>query len=345
MVSFIPGRGVTEYGEMFHGIFDAWGRGSVDSVLFDGTKITAILVDPVDAGMGAESVDVSAVAPVSDTCAGVETVNMTRECGDYGAGVESISVVNIMQVCEVPLFRRLTVFGDICLDGVDEWGHRRVDSMLEDGMLALLFIRNMGVEAVGMAHEVIDSSAGVDAVNMAHEVIDSSAGVDAVNMAHEAADSGMGLDAVNMAREIVDAGAGFDAIYVVASVAVDESAIGIEYAIISPVALDSGAGAEAVTMRKEVLDFGVGVDVPDWFISIYGMVLIDNDDVGIHSILYKDWRQKNIPVQVHRRSVSDKVYIDSDEIGDVVVEWEDRVSDVIPGERTLIVTGVVELYD
>jgi hypothetical protein len=78
---------------------------------------------------------------------------------------------------------------------------------------------------------------------------------------------------------------------------------------------------------------------------MYGMVLIDSDDVGIHSIPYKDWRQKNIPVQVHRRSVGDKVYIDSDEIGDVVVEWEDKVSDVIPGERTLIVTGVVELYD
>ena len=79
--------------------------------------------------------------------------------------------------------------------------------------------------------------------------------------------------------------------------------------------------------------------------SIYGMVLIDNDQIGTHDIPYDDWRQKNIPVQVHRRSVGDKVYIDSDEVGDVVVEWEDKVSDVIPGERMLIVTGVVELYD
>jgi hypothetical protein len=78
---------------------------------------------------------------------------------------------------------------------------------------------------------------------------------------------------------------------------------------------------------------------------MYGLVFIDMDDVGLHNIPYEDWRQKNIPIQVHRRSVSDKVYVDSDDVGDVVVEWEDKVSDVVPGERTLIVTGVVELYD
>jgi hypothetical protein len=112
-------------------------------------------------------------------------------------------------------------------------------------------------------------------------------------------------------------------------------------------AYDSGIGTDiiGIVAQISVEDFGTGVEFADLFLSMYGMVLIDNDDIGYHSIPYKDWRQRNIPVQVHRRSVSDKVYIDSDEIGDVVVEWEDKVSDVIPGERTLIVTGVVELYD
>jgi hypothetical protein len=145
-------------------------------------------------------------------------------------------------------------------------------------------------------------------------------------------DSGSGIDIVTqMVKAIIDSGRGVEAVYISASVT----------------AYDSGRGTDiiGIVAQISVEDFGKGVEFADWFLSMYGMVLIDNDDVGIHSIPYKDWRQRNIPVQVHRRSVSDKVYIDSDEVGDVVVEWEDKVSDVVPGERTLIVTGVVELYD
>jgi len=78
---------------------------------------------------------------------------------------------------------------------------------------------------------------------------------------------------------------------------------------------------------------------------IYGVVFIDGIQVGIHSIPYDDLKQKNIPVQVLRRSMQDRVYLDDYEVGDVSFEWEDRVSDIMPGERTLIVTGLVEVYD
>ena len=81
------------------------------------------------------------------------------------------------------------------------------------------------------------------------------------------------------------------------------------------------------------------------FPVIYGVVLVDGVQVGVHSIPYSDLRQKNIPVQVLRRSVQDRVCVDDQDIGDVAFEWEDKVSDVVPGERTLIVTGRVEIHD
>ena len=188
---------------------------------------------------------------------------------------------------------------------------------------------------LGVLVAVADSGTGAEVVSISVSTMatDSGSAVELVNMKHEALDSGSGVDAVISPRysPLTDSGRGVEAVYISASVA----------------AYDSGVGTDiiGIVAQISVEDFGKGVEFADWFLSMYGMVLIDNDDIGHHSIPYKDWRQKNIPVQVHRRSVSDKVYIDSDEIGDVVVEWEDKVSDVIPGERTLIVTGVVELYD
>jgi len=95
---------------------------------------------------------------------------------------------------------------------------------------------------------------------------------------------------------------------------------------------------------NDMLEDGEAIMPP---LSIYGPLMIDGTViVGYHSIVYDDWSKPGLPVQVHRRSLLDKVYIDMCEyIGVVGIEWEDKVSDVIPGERTLIVTGVVELYD
>jgi hypothetical protein len=186
---------------------------------------------------------------------------------------------------------------------------------------------------ISLLVSVSDSGSGAELITVGVTASDYGSGVDAVNMKHEALDSGSGIDSILSPRfnQLTDSGGGVDAVYVSASVA----------------AYDSGIGTDiiGIVAQISVEDFGTGVEFADWFLSMYGIVLIDNDDVGIHSIPYKDWRQRNIPVQVHRRSVGDKVYIDSDEVGDVVVEWEDKVSDVVPGERTLIVTGVVELYD
>jgi hypothetical protein len=306
-----------------------------------GAGVEAVLVSPVqsDSGAGVEAVEVYVPAadsgggvdetlvsvPAVDSSVSVEAVNMAREALDSGSGFDYFT-------------GGLQKYIDDAGAGVEY-----VDMAKESADYGV------GVEAVNMASEVADagsgietiispqfnaladSGAGADATLLWVPQADSGAGVDVVNMARETADSGLGVDIVEMAREVADFGAGVEAVYVSATVISQDFA--------------SGVDVVGVTGYVAVGDAGVGVDVFEWFLSMYGMVLIDTEDVGYHSIPYRDWRQKNIPIQVHRRSVGDKVYVDEVEIGDVVVEWDDRVSDVVPGERVVIVTGVVELYD
>jgi hypothetical protein len=342
--------------------------------LDSGAAVEAVdmMKEALDAGAGLETVDMA--KETVDSGVGVDAVNMAHEALDSGAGAEAVSMSK--EALDSGSAVELVNMAHEALDsgsGVDMIVSPRYNPLADSGSgVETATIRvpqsdaGAGAEAVNMSKEALDAGAGAEAVNMTREARDSGAGFDAVNMAREVRDSGAGVDAVNMAREARDAGAGFDASTVTGIISAFDSGSGID--IVTQMAkaiVDSGAGVEAVYVSARVMaydsgagtdiigivarvsveDFGAGAEFADWFLSIYGMVLIDNDGVGIHSIPYKDWRQRNIPVQVHRRSVGDKVYIDSDEIGDAVVEWEDKVSDVIPGERTLIVTGVVYLYD
>jgi hypothetical protein len=295
-----------------------------------GVGVDAVVVNASlslgDSGAGVDVVDVAGSIPVGDSGAGVESVDMVKEALDSGAGVD--------------------YFTGGVYKAVDDYG-MGMDSV--PFMLKEAGDAGSGVDAVNMGREVKDLGTGVDVVVSPRlsavadsgagaevsvvniPVSDSGAGVDMLVPAREVRDYGYGVDIVNMFRNILDSGVGAEAVYVSASV----------------FAYDYGSGVDAVGIvgYVSVEDYGASVDVVEWFLSMYGLVFIDMDDVGLHSIPYKDWRQKNIPVQVHRRSVGDRVYVDSDDVGDVVVEWEDKVSDVVPGERTLVVTGLVEIYD
>jgi len=341
-----------------------------------GVEAVGMTKGALDSGFGSELLTLSASMPVADVGAGVETVNMIKEALDAGVGSDYFTGGLPREVYDAGVG---VEYVDMAKEALDAGaGAESINMMHESidagaGVDAIYMTANIstydlgtGADAVNMTHEARDSGAGVEAVSMVKEALDYGSSIELVNMKHEALDYGTGVEAVNMSHEARDAGAGLDASTVTGIIPVSDSGSGID--IVTQMAkaiVDSGRGVEAVYISASVAaydsgvgtdiigivaqisveDLGTGVEFADWFLSMYGMVLIDNDDVGYHSIPYKDWRQKNIPVQVHRRSVSDKVYIDSDEIGDVVVEWEDKVSDVIPGERTLIVTGVVELYD
>ena len=81
-------------------------------------------------------------------------------------------------------------------------------------------------------------------------------------------------------------------------------------------------------------------------LSIYGSVFIDDVEVvGSHSIPYKDYVRDGLPIQVQRHAVEDRVYVDNEFIGDVLVEWEDKIADVVRGRRALTVMGVVKIVD
>lgn len=77
-----------------------------------------------------------------------------------------------------------------------------------------------------------------------------------------------------------------------------------------------------------------------------GHVSIDDvETVGAYSIIYEDLAHDGLPIQIKRRSVEDRVLVDNDNIGNVTVEWDDKVSDITPGYRFIRVLGTVRVVD
>jgi hypothetical protein len=299
------GVGVDYFTGGVHKAVDDSGSG-VDVVSMTGS------VPASDAGYGVDAVSVGASASVGDSGAGVEVASVGVLQSDGGVGADYPGVVASIPVSDGGY-------------GVEVASLRASIPVSDYGA---------GVDAVVSPRlsAVADSGSGVEVSVVNIPVSDSGAGVEVITPTREVRDYGYGVDVVTeVVKGILDSGVGAEAVYVSAGV----------------FAYDYGSGVDAVGIvgYVSVEDSGAGVDVADWFLSMYGLVFIDTDDVGLHSIPYKDWRKKNIPVQAYRRSVGDRVYVDSDDVGDVAVEWEDKVSDVVPGERTLVVTGLVEIYD
>jgi hypothetical protein len=283
-----------------------------------------------DSGSGVEVVDMTGSVLASDAGYGVDAVSVgaSVNVGDSGAGVEVASVGVLQSDGGVGADYPGVVFSIPVSDG----GYGVEVASLTANIPAVDF--GSGLDAVNMSKECIDSGAGVELINMAKEVMDYGMGMDSIPfMLKESGDAGFGVDAVNMSKEVKDLGTGAD--------------------IIVPPRLnavaDSGSGVDAVGIvgYVSVEDSGAGVDVAETFLSMYGYILIDDsDDVGIHSIPYRDMCRDGLPIQSHRRKVDDLVYVDGEEnIGDASVEWVDKVSDISPGTRTVIVLGIVEVVD
>jgi hypothetical protein len=72
---------------------------------------------------------------------------------------------------------------------------------------------------------------------------------------------------------------------------------------------------------------------------------MDSLQIGNYSIMYDDLNRDGLPVQTHRRSAEDFVRVDAEIIGSITFEWEDKVTDLTPGSRTLKIIGLVRLVD
>ena len=79
--------------------------------------------------------------------------------------------------------------------------------------------------------------------------------------------------------------------------------------------------------------------------EVGGYVEMDGVKIGDYTIQYEDYKRDGLPVQILRRKLTDKVYLDSVEIGYLEFEWDDKVADINPGSRTLIIPMVVRLIE
>ena len=315
---------------------------------------------------------------VAFTMAVIEVKTIT----DSGTGVESVTVFANISVdesgygAEAPGLRSLIPAGDAGL-GADAPVLESAVPVSDEGAgfdFATAGFRvefhdsGAGVEEVETAKEAKDAGSGAELVNMSRTVVDAGSGTDIIfspqlripadhgtgfeslSIAVPSYDAGSGIEKVEMIKEIRDSGFGLDFIPFLGK-EVGDSGLAVELpSVASRVsAADHATGADTVGIFATVHVFDTGqvaAELADVQLSIYGSVFIDDVEVvGSHSIPYKDYIRDGLPIQVQRHAVDDRVYIDSEFIGDVLVEWEDKIADVVRGRRALTVIGVVKIVD
>jgi len=221
----------------------------------------------------------------------------------------------------------LTENGDIIAGRLDEAGRLRIDGAVENGLLVIFstsWSLGRGLTEYGdIYYGVFDywGRKSIDGVLMD------------------------GTKVITIMMEPLDHGLAVEYIYMTMTKEASDVCVGAEYVNIAREVLDDGVGADYVNMIKELVDLGVGVDVAEWLTSIYGMVLIDNENIGLHSIPYEDLVRDGLPIQTQHRAVDDRVYLDEAQIGELLIEWEDKVADLTKGYRVLRVLGTVRIVD
>jgi len=307
-----------------------------------------VTVTVTDSGTGVEEATVTATASTTDSAAGAEVVDMVGSIpvDDAGSGTEVADL-------------SATVFTDDAGTG-SEFATAGIFQFVDDigsGTDAVTMVAKevldtgAVVELVDMTKEALDSGTGVETIEspVFQQLSDSGAGVEIPVIAVPQSDVGAGVDVVNMTKEVLDTGAGIDAILFVSREVMDiGTAVELPTAIVSTSVFDSGTGFDAIgiTVTIHVFDTGTGVEEATRTLSMFGDVTIDEIEIiGLHSIPYTDFVQDRLPIQVQRNAATDFVYIDSEQIGDVLVEWEDRVADVYRGRRTITVMGLVKVVD
>jgi hypothetical protein len=347
----IPAKEMSDFGtaiELVDMVKEAPDAGSA-AELVDMAKETSDLGTGFDAiGTAKEALDAGAgvdeILPskgVIDAGTAVELVDTAKEAFDSGAGLETINS---------PVFWQLSDFGagvELPIIVVPQFDASAGVEFV--GMTKEVLDTAMAIELVNMGIESIDAGVAVESVSATKESSDSGVGFEAVNITKAVLDIGAGVDVVNMSREVFDAGAGVDAVLFVSREVRDTGmAVELPIATTSIPVLDFGTGFDAVGIVATVsaLDTGAGTEEVFRALSIFGDVTVDEMEViGGHSIPYTDLIRDGLPVQVQRNAVTDFVYIDGYQVGDVLVEWEDRVADVYRGRRILTVMGLVRVVD
>ena len=356
------GAGVDAGESMVTGLVDDAGSGSdlidVDSAIpvedsgtgADSVSVTAgfELITADDAGTGFDAADVAGSVYADDSGSVTEVASMTttNQISDSGTGTDLAFAEAYQSVPDsgtgsdevVPLKEVL-----------DSGSAAELVDMAKDSLDAgsgLDTINSPQFNAVG------DAGAGSESVLTTIPQSDSGTGSDAVDTVRMVDDAGVGIDSIPiLSREVLESSAGFEAVsrlleVVEAGVGSDTVAVGVSAEIVAVQDFATGVDTVGLVSIVGVVDAGVGVDAGGVALSIYGNVTIDGSViVGVHSIPYTDLARDGLPIQTQRRFVDDRVYVGGVEVGVVTVEWEDKVSDIVPGQRVLRILGVVRLVD
>lgn len=343
---------VTEYGDiMISAILDEWGRRRIDGVLEDGTRViivvAAFVVAVDDGGVGFEDFAVFVVATDSATGAEVIDLDGSVVATDSGSGVEVADLSATVFADDAGAGADFTTAG--IYQPVDDTGSGT------DDMTALskeVLDSGATVELVSMLKESFDAGAGIETIEspVFYQLSDSGAGVELPVVVVPQFDTGAGTDVADITKGVLDAGVGVDVTDLLVSREVFDTGTAAELptAVTSIPVLDSGTGLDVVGIIVTIpaLDAGAGIEEATRTLSMFGDVTIDEIEIiGLHSIPYNDFVRDGLPVQVQRNAATDFVYIDSNQVGDVLVEWEDRVADVYRGKRTITVMGLVRIVD
>jgi len=158
----------------------------------------------------------------------------------------------------------LTEYGNVMLDGVDEWGFRKIDGLLEDG--TTIIVVTVGVTYINVS----DGGSGVDALYSLSAMLtlpESGSGSDVPSMQASLplADSGVGSDALeSIGIPLADSGLGTETLVMQGQLALADSGSGTDLpSLLAQLLLtDSGAGSELVSIQAllSLLDSGVGYE-------------------------------------------------------------------------------------
>jgi hypothetical protein len=159
----------------------------------------------------------------------------------------------------------LTEYGDVMLDGVDEWGFRKIDGLLEDG--TTIIVVTVGVTYINVS----DGGSGVDALyslSATLTLVESGSGSDVPTMQANLplTDSGTGTDVLqSIGIPISDNGAGTETLDMQAQLFLVDSGIGTEILGLSAqlTLADSGNGIDLIIMEAQVTltETGVGIEI------------------------------------------------------------------------------------
>jgi hypothetical protein len=340
-----------------------------------GTDVVSIVgyIEKTDTGVGTDIIDILGQIPISDTGLGSETILVSKELivGDTSVGTDTINVVGNIPILdygsgsEVIQTQSMVDISDYGT-GVD-LPSINVPLQISDygtGADTINVGINIPIEDYCVGSEVIDIVFGItiedycigsDVIEISTliPVSDYCVGNDIIEILASVpiSDYGIGNEVVDVKGyiNITDYSLGSEIINIATPINISDYGTGTDVVgIVSGVYItDAGFGVDLVSswMGANIYDFGKGIDTIDVGLGIVGNVLIDGNNIGEFSYVYKDLYSENLPVQVVRRRLEGDVVIDGEKIGFSQFEWEDRITMEVEGYRTIRIKGLVKLSD